>query len=110
LTALDIAVTLGMDHELIQATAAFHEIFTANRGLMRLKPIHPLQNGGSNALQNWDPTKSQMTAVAQYGLAQVAALHGDVREARRLGEESLAGFEAIGHYWAEKARDLLRAL
>jgi transcriptional regulator with XRE-family HTH domain len=85
LTALDIAVTLGMDHELIQAAAAFHKILTANR----------------------DP---QMTAVAQYGLAQVAALRGDVREARRLGEESLAGFEAIEHYWAEKARDLLHSL
>jgi hypothetical protein len=89
LTALDIAVTLGMDHELIQAAAAFHQILTANRD------------------SKWDP---QMTAVAQYGLAQAAALRGDVREARRLGEESLAGFEAIEHYWAEKARDLLHSL
>jgi transcriptional regulator with XRE-family HTH domain len=107
LTALDIAVTLGMDHELIQAAAAFHKILTANRDSKwdpqtRLQSIHPLQNGIANAFQ--------MTAVAQYGLAQVAALRGDVREARRLGEESLAGFEAIEHYWAEKARDLLHSL
>ncbi len=49
-------------------------------------------------------------AVAQYDLAQVAALRGDVREARRLGEECLAGFEAIEHYWAEKVRDWLNSL
>ena len=55
----------------------------------------------------WDP---QLIAVAQYGLAQVAALRGDVRQARRLGEESLAGFEAIEHYWAEKVRDWLHSL
>ena len=49
-------------------------------------------------------------AVAQYGLAQVAALRGNMREARRLGEECLAGFEAIEHYWAEKVRDWLHSL
>ncbi|HEX3642783.1 MAG TPA: tetratricopeptide repeat protein, partial [Ktedonobacteraceae bacterium] len=55
----------------------------------------------------WDP---QLIAAAQYGLAQVAALRGDVRQARRLGEECLAGFEAIEHYWAEKVRDWLHSL
>jgi len=49
-------------------------------------------------------------AVAQYDLAQVAALRGDMREARRLGEECLAGFEAIEHHWAEKVRDWLHSL
>ncbi len=75
--------------QLDAASAAFHEVLAVNRG------------------SRWDP---QMSAVAQYGLAQIAALQGDSKEARLLGEKSLAGFEAIKHYWADKARDLLHSL
>lgn len=55
----------------------------------------------------WDP---QFIAMAQYGLAQVAALRGDVESSRRLGKECLAGFETIEHHWAKKVKGWLHSL
>jgi tetratricopeptide (TPR) repeat protein len=52
----------------------------------------------------------ELIAVAQYGLAQLAVLRGDVKVARRLGKQCLATFEALEHYWVEKVRDWLHSL
>jgi tetratricopeptide (TPR) repeat protein/transcriptional regulator with XRE-family HTH domain len=43
-------------------------------------------------------------ALAQYGLARVAALQGDIREARRLGEVSLTTLDAIQYRDAGEVR------
>jgi tetratricopeptide (TPR) repeat protein len=75
--------------QLNAATAAFDKVLTHENSMKQ------------------DP---QFIAVAQYGLAQVAAQRGDVREARRLGKECLAKFEAIQHYWAAKVKDWLHSL
>jgi tetratricopeptide (TPR) repeat protein/transcriptional regulator with XRE-family HTH domain len=95
-SAWEITATLtiwGLVHlkyqQLDAATTVFHEVLTVNSS------------------SKWD---RELSAVSTYGLAQVAALRGDVREARRLAEDSLARFEAIEHYWAGKARDLLHSL
>jgi len=47
--------------------------------------------------------------VACYGLARVAAAQGNLDEARRQGQESLAILEAIGHYKAAEVRQWLNS-
>jgi tetratricopeptide (TPR) repeat protein/transcriptional regulator with XRE-family HTH domain len=49
-------------------------------------------------------------AQAQYGLGKVAALQGNVQEARRLGEMSVATLEAIQHRDAGEVRDWLDSI
>jgi tetratricopeptide (TPR) repeat protein/transcriptional regulator with XRE-family HTH domain len=51
-----------------------------------------------------------MVAWAQYGLGRVAALREDLTEARALGLESLATFEALGHYKAKEVQQWMAAL
>jgi tetratricopeptide (TPR) repeat protein/transcriptional regulator with XRE-family HTH domain len=48
-----------------------------------------------------------LLALAQYGLARVAAAHGYFDEARRLGEASVTALEALGHRNAKEVRDWL---
>lgn len=76
-------------HRLDAATTTFNQVLTHENA------------------PKWDP---QLIALAQYGLAQVAALRGDIEEARRLGKECLASFEAIEHHWAEKVKGWLQSL
>jgi tetratricopeptide (TPR) repeat protein/transcriptional regulator with XRE-family HTH domain len=45
-----------------------------------------------------------LIALAQYGLARVVAVQGDMQEARRLGETSLATLDAIQYRDAEEVR------
>jgi tetratricopeptide (TPR) repeat protein len=52
----------------------------------------------------------QLVAECRYGLATIAAMRGDVQRARRLGEESLATFEATKHYMVGEVRQWLQGL
>ncbi|MBV9259124.1 MAG: tetratricopeptide repeat protein, partial [Ktedonobacteraceae bacterium] len=52
----------------------------------------------------------KMTAWAQYGLARVAALHGELAQARQLGQQSLVAFAAKSHYKAAEVRQWLQNL
>jgi tetratricopeptide (TPR) repeat protein len=52
----------------------------------------------------------QLIAWAYYGLAQSAALHGDITEARSLGTDSLIALETIGDSKAEEVRLWLNSL
>ena len=52
----------------------------------------------------------QLIAWAYYGLAQSAALHGDITEARSLGTDSLIALETIGDSKAEEVRFWLNSL
>jgi transcriptional regulator with XRE-family HTH domain/tetratricopeptide (TPR) repeat protein len=52
----------------------------------------------------------ELIAVTQYGLAQVVAQCGDVKEARYLGEQCLARFADLGHYQTEEVRGWLHSL
>jgi transcriptional regulator with XRE-family HTH domain/tetratricopeptide (TPR) repeat protein len=52
----------------------------------------------------------ELIAVTQYGLAQVVAQRGDVKEARHLGEQCLARFADLGHYQTEEVRQWLHSL
>ncbi len=49
-------------------------------------------------------------AAAEYGLAQVAAAQGDIAEARRLGQESLALYTIIPHHTANEVKRWLEHL
>jgi hypothetical protein len=51
-----------------------------------------------------------MSAMACYGLARIAAFEGDNAQARRLGQESLAQFAAVGHNRAREVADWLQSL
>jgi tetratricopeptide (TPR) repeat protein len=83
-------------------------------GLLHLKYCH--LDAATSAFdhifihENATKQDPQFIAMAQYGLAQIAELCGDVKEACRLGQKCLAGFEAIEHYWAEKVKDWLYSL
>jgi tetratricopeptide (TPR) repeat protein/transcriptional regulator with XRE-family HTH domain len=52
----------------------------------------------------------QLIAWAYYGLAQSAALYGDIAEARSLGTDSLIALETIGDSKAEEVRFWLNSL
>ncbi len=45
---------------------------------------------------------------ALFGLARIAAVQGYVTEARQLGKESLAMYQAMGHYRETRVRDWLK--
>jgi len=51
-----------------------------------------------------------LLALAQYGLARVAAARGYFDEARRLGEASVTALEALGNRNAKEVRDWLNLL
>jgi len=51
-----------------------------------------------------------LLALAQYGLARVAAAQSYFDEARRLGEASVTALEALGHRNAKEVRDWLNLL
>jgi tetratricopeptide (TPR) repeat protein/transcriptional regulator with XRE-family HTH domain len=76
-------------HQLDAATAAFQEVLTLTSDSGR------------------DP---YLIAQAHYGLAQIAALRGDITEARRLGTDSLSTFEALGHRKAEEVKVWMHSL
>lgn len=57
--------------------------------------------------ENLAETEPVMIGLAYYGLARVAALRGERAEARRLGQQSLAQFEAIEHHKAREVADWL---
>jgi tetratricopeptide (TPR) repeat protein/transcriptional regulator with XRE-family HTH domain len=50
-----------------------------------------------------------LLALAQYGLAQVAAIQGNIDEAKRLGEVSAAALEGMGHRKAMEVRHWLES-
>lgn len=53
---------------------------------------------------------TEYLALASYGLARVTAAHGETLEARRMGKESLATLESMGHGKASEIRSWLDAL
>jgi tetratricopeptide (TPR) repeat protein/transcriptional regulator with XRE-family HTH domain len=75
--------------QLDAATAAFQEVLALTSG------------------SGQDP---YLIAQAHYGLAQIAALRGDLTEARHLGTKSLTAFESLGHHKAREVRKLLQSL
>jgi tetratricopeptide (TPR) repeat protein/transcriptional regulator with XRE-family HTH domain len=48
-----------------------------------------------------------LRALAQYGLARIATLHGAITEAHRLGEECAMALEKLGHCKASEVRQWL---
>ncbi len=75
--------------QLDAAASAFHEVLTLTSGSRQ------------------DP---QLISWAQYGLAKIAALRGDFMEARRLGTDTMAILEAMGHHKAKEIREWLHSL
>ncbi len=73
-------------HQLNAAAIAYHKVISLNSG-----PERDLQ----------------LIALAYYGQAQIAALHGDFNEARRLGMDSLLALETIGDHKAKEVRQWL---
>lgn len=51
-----------------------------------------------------------LIAQAAHGLAQIAALHGDITEAHRLAIDSMKAFEALGHSKAKEISVWLQSL
>ncbi len=75
-------------YQLNAAAIAYHKVISLNSG-----PERDLQ----------------LIALAYYGQAQIAALHGDFAEARRLGMDSLLALEAIGDHRAKEVRHWLNS-
>ena len=51
-----------------------------------------------------------LIAQAEHGLAQIAALRGDITEAHRLGTNSMKAFAALGHSKADEISEWLQSL
>jgi tetratricopeptide (TPR) repeat protein/transcriptional regulator with XRE-family HTH domain len=51
-----------------------------------------------------------LSALAHYGLARIAATQGNVDEARQRGEVSVAVLETMGHHKAKEVRDWLDSI
>jgi hypothetical protein len=49
-------------------------------------------------------------ALAQYGLARVASINGRLKEARELGEQSIAALEGMGRREAREVKTWLNSL
>jgi tetratricopeptide (TPR) repeat protein len=75
-------------YQLNAAAIAYHKVISLNSG-----PERDLQ----------------LIALAYYGQAQIAALHGDFAEARRLGMDSLLVLETIGDHRAKEVRHWLNS-
>ena len=52
----------------------------------------------------------ELAALAQYGLAKIAAAHSNTHEAREIGEASVIALEAMGHRNAKEVRNWLDTL
>ena len=77
-----------LDQQRIEAAEAiFHEILTT------------IREGDQDLI-----------ALAQYGLARVNAFKGNIQEARKLGEASVASLEALGNRNAEQVRSWLSSI
>ena len=50
-----------------------------------------------------------LIALAHYGLARAVAAQGNIQEARRLGEASVAALETMGHRNVQEVRDWLKS-
>ena len=50
------------------------------------------------------PGNQELVALAQYGLARALAARGNLSEARKVGAESAAMFEAMQHRKAQEVR------
>ena len=56
------------------------------------------------------PERGQdLIALAHYGLARAVATQGNIQEARRLGEASVAALETMGHRNVQEVRDWLKS-
>ena len=83
------------------AASAFNEVLQATKSIQAKETI-PL-----SLPTEQDPV---LRAQAQYGLAQIAALHGSITEAHRLGEECAATLEGLGHGKAREVRQWLTTI
>jgi tetratricopeptide (TPR) repeat protein len=85
---LDEYGTLLLDqHKIDAADAAFKEILTII------------------------PSESQrLVALAQYGLARVAAAHGNLQEAQKLGKASVAGLGVTNSHQVKEVKDWLNSI
>jgi transcriptional regulator with XRE-family HTH domain/tetratricopeptide (TPR) repeat protein len=124
---LGLGGAVGFQGDYVQAESCYQEAYDLTRkqeliwetaavlttwGLFRLS--HRIEDAGYQQLTaalQLNVTEPQMVALAQYGLAHIAAAMGNIAEARHLGQASLKVFEAthqVGR--AEEIRRLLLTL
>ncbi len=122
---MNLGELTGLQGDYAQASSYFQECVELARALGVVKSLsYALMEWGNLYLrqQNTEAAATafqevltvsqtpEIIAMAQYGLAQVAAQHGDVTEAMRLGQEGLAKLTDSGHHRAEEIRTWLQAL
>ncbi len=122
---MNLGELTGLQGDYAQANIYFQEGVELARALGAVKSLgYALMEWGNLYLRNQNTeaaatafqevlTVSQnleIIAIAQYGLAQVAAQHGEMAEAIRLGQEALAKLADTGHHKAEEIRTWLQAL
>jgi tetratricopeptide (TPR) repeat protein/transcriptional regulator with XRE-family HTH domain len=102
--ALEIARTLGDSWLLSAVLNECGELYLKQN---RLEEAHAaFQEAATSSVKG----NQETVASALYGLARVAGARGDLDEARRTGQESLAMFESMGHRLTESARTWLNNL
>jgi tetratricopeptide (TPR) repeat protein/transcriptional regulator with XRE-family HTH domain len=61
-------------------------------------------------LQTISPEYPDLYALANYSIARISAIQGDINEARQLGEENVKALETMQHRKAEEARAWLNSI
>ena len=125
---VSLAIVLAKQNYPIQAQTHFSEALTLARSighrwllshtlnqwaafLLSQKQVESAQSAFSEGLEIAVALGAkELQARALFGQAQIAALKGDLRGARRHGKESLTIFETIGHRQASEVRDWVGAL
>ena len=61
-------------------------------------------------LQTISPEYPDLYALANYSIARISAIQGNINEAKRLGEENVKALETMQHRKAKEARDWLNSI
>ncbi|GHO43318.1 tetratricopeptide repeat protein [Ktedonospora formicarum] len=95
---------IGIPHMTALALNEFGNLLLSKKKVQKAKSVF------TEMLETLPQGGLDLKALAQYGLARVAAEQGDTQNARALGLQSADLLEQIGHGNAEEVRHWLRAI
>jgi transcriptional regulator with XRE-family HTH domain/tetratricopeptide (TPR) repeat protein len=106
---LVVARQLGQLQTLERFQILFNTLYRLGELHLKQQQLHMATDTFTEMLNLIPSAGSQeMFAKAQYGLARVSAVQGDIDEAHRLGELSAAIFEGVGHHLGSEVREWLK--
>src|SRR5579859_6689872 len=102
--AIIIARQLGIAQITSSLLYEYGNLYLSQQQLEKAKAAY------DEILVNTNEVGQELVALAQYGLARIAAIGGAVQLARKLGEESKKALETMGHREVNEVRAWLESL